>query len=204
MKRWLFFPALFACRDGTKDLTATLEAEEVILQDVDGDGYLSDEDCDDGNALIHPSAEELCDGVDNDCDGLVNEDNSIDATTYFLDFDSDGYGNPAITFPSCSQPTGHVLDNTDCNDSSDDQFPGNPEIVEDGVDQDCSGRDSLDVDDDGSGDHEDCDDNDAAVFPDAEEIADGLDNNCDGLIDDEDDFDTPMDHMSKDTREDMR
>ena len=78
--------------------------------DVDGDGYGALVDCDDNNTTINPGAQEICDGIDNDCDGLVDEDDPSLAgqNTYFADSDGDGYGNPAVTTQACSAPTGYV------------------------------------------------------------------------------------------------
>ena len=70
--------------------TKTKIGEETIQnenQDVDGDGYLQNEDCDDGNSTISPNAIEICDGVDNDCDGEIDENVS---ETFFEDQDGDG------------------------------------------------------------------------------------------------------------------
>ena len=61
--------------------------------DDDGDGYSKDTDCDDDNRNVHPDAEETCDGVDNNCDGFVDEADAIDAATWYRDADSEGYGN---------------------------------------------------------------------------------------------------------------
>jgi hypothetical protein len=74
-------------------------------------------DCDDSNDEVHPDAFEMCDGVDNDCDGLIDA-NAIDAIQWHADDDGDGFG-AAINGPvQCEQPAGHVADNTDCDDGS--------------------------------------------------------------------------------------
>ena len=57
--------------------------------DDDGDGFAG-KDCDDNNASINPEADEVCDGLDNNCDGMVDEDTAVDATEYYADTDSDG------------------------------------------------------------------------------------------------------------------
>ena len=99
-------------------------------EDGDGDGYPANtyysglpipNDCNDGIAAIHPGAEELWDGFDNDCDGLVDEGyTSIDWRT--IDFDGDGYG----------------VQDGDCNDFSGGQNPSQAETA-DGVDNNCDG-----------------------------------------------------------------
>ena len=64
---------------------------ESIFTDADGDGFTSDIDCVDDDASIHPMADELCDGVDNNCDGVTDLD-AIDRTELYVDSDGDGYG----------------------------------------------------------------------------------------------------------------
>src|SRR5262245_1292037 len=59
--------------------------------DRDGDAFEIGEDCNDDDAAIHPGAEERCDGLDDDCDGAVDEE-PVDAVALFVDEDADGYG----------------------------------------------------------------------------------------------------------------
>ena len=136
--------------------------------DDDGDGFgsASPADCDDRSAAVYPGAAEVFDGLDNDCDGAVDED------TEGADDDGDGV----------SELEG------DCDDRSRDLYPGAPELV-DGLDNDCDGRidegtDADDMDRDGySPLTGDCDDSDPARYPGARELCDGVDNDCDSAVD---------------------
>ena len=65
--------------------------------DSDGDGFSVDTDCDDENPDIHPDATEICDEIDNDCDGVVDEPDAAGATTWFADQDGDGWGTTGDT-----------------------------------------------------------------------------------------------------------
>lgn len=102
--------------------------------DDDGDGFLRPDDCDDQHAEVHPGATEGCDGVDHDCNGLV-DDEPADGIPGFVDDDGDGYGDPTRAETAC---TGVVTDATDCDDGRATVHPGAPEAV-DGVDTDCDG-----------------------------------------------------------------
>jgi hypothetical protein len=104
--------------------------------DVDGDGVRSPLDCDDDNGAVYPGATEECDGVDNDCDGSV--DDGV-ATRYWPDADADGAG--AATAPAveaCELPDGHVQTNTDCDDTQATVNPSAPELCDE-IDQNCDG-----------------------------------------------------------------
>ena len=173
--------------------------------DEDGDGFTADVDCDDTDPAIRPGGTELCDGIDNDCDGDV--DDGIDQIWY-EDADGDGYGDPDASVAACARPDGAVPSGTDCDDGDADTYPGAPERC-DNLDNDCdSDIDEglpaedydwyyLDEDGDGYGSAEsarsacaappgyaanarDCDDTESSVYPGAPEIAgDGLSNDCD-------------------------
>jgi len=110
----------------------------------------ADRDCDDVDAAIHPDAQEVCDrdGVDEDCDALVNgADDSVDLSTaldWYADTDGDTYGDAAVVEQDCDLPDGFVADDTDCDDAVASTNPGADETC-DGVDNDCD--DDIDEDD---------------------------------------------------------
>src|SRR3989338_4543094 len=79
-------------------------------------GYVSNgDDCDDNNNEIHPGATETCDGIDNNCIGGI--DDNVVSQTWYLDSDTDGFGNPAVSQSNCAQPVGYVLNDDDCDDN---------------------------------------------------------------------------------------
>ncbi|TNE91568.1 MAG: hypothetical protein EP330_05015 [Deltaproteobacteria bacterium] len=166
--------------------------DENLTDDADGDGFTeagscegSADDCNDFLVDVFPGATETCNGLDDNCDGVVDEGVRVDA-------DGDGY--PAPGCPLVGVPV-------DCDDNDADVYPGAAEIAGNGVDEDCDGNQDEDPsadDDDGDGYCEgpscseagvlpgDCDDSDPAVNPGpaAIEVVDGIDNDCDGIIDD--------------------
>jgi hypothetical protein len=102
-------------------------------------------DCDDARAAVNPGASEVCDAadVDEDCDGLADDDDpgvlSAGFSTFYADTDGDGFGDPAAPEAACDAPLEHVTDDTDCDDGEANVYPGAPESCNDGVDNDCDG-----------------------------------------------------------------
>ena len=175
--------------------TVTIEVGDIPIGqfDQDGDGFCPDgidlnsdgvcddeneltgvgsQDCNDFEATVCPACVEVCDGLDNDCDGNIDVGE--------LDQDLDGVS-----------PCGG-----DCDDAAVWNFPGNPEVC-DGRDNDCNENTwadpgaEADVDNDNVLSCEDCDDNEALAFPGNPEVCDGIDNDCD--LDVDEGFDVDMD-----------
>ena len=99
-------------------------------------------DCDDSSAAINPNAQEVCDTIDNDCDGSIDDaDGSVSTstmTTWYTDSDGDGFGGSTSTL-ACAAPTSNSITQTgDCNDSSAAINPNAQEVC-DNVDNDCDG-----------------------------------------------------------------
>jgi hypothetical protein len=156
--------------------------------DVDFDGFSTcSGDCDDGAYQVNPGATEICDLIDNDCNGVQDP----------LEVDADGDGDPACNDCEDSNPAVENLDSDgdgfslcdevpDCDDGSIAFNPVALDPVGDGWDTNCDLLDGVDLDGDqvasiASG-GEDCDDDDDAIYPGAADTpADGVDSDCDGL-----------------------
>ena len=178
---------------GDKSSSETgMDTQSLEPVDADSDGFDESEDCDDNNPEIYPGSVEICDEVDNDCDDEIDEADALDAPTWYLDSDSDGYGDELEAVRQCSAPSGYVAENKagfDCDDGDAAFHPGADESdCTDPNDYNCDGSVAYaDADADGWAACEECDDSDAAIHPDAVEICDELDNDCDSLVDDADD-----------------
>lgn len=182
-------------------------AQSVCPDNIPTGFVLDNSDCNDSNFFVKPNATEVCDGIDNDCDGLVDEDVK---TTFYHDWDHDSYGNSSESLEACTAPIGFVSDFTDCDDTNSAVFPGAFEVC-DGLVNDCNKRPDgvvdenmttvyfKDADYDGYGNatdtisacsipwgyvvnDQDCDDSDPSIHPGATEVCNGKDDNCDGFI----------------------
>lgn len=154
-------PAGYSTVDGDCDDTnADINPDLIWYADVDGDGYgavfftvascerpdgYTDDntDCDDLAAAVNPAATEICDGLDNNCNEEIDDaDAGVDPTTFntwYVDSDIDGYGNVEVSIAACAAPDGYVADATDCDDDAVEVNPGETEVCNDGLDNDCSG-----------------------------------------------------------------
>ncbi len=116
------------------------DIDDPSKQDLDGDGYTAEFDCNDNDSRIHPGATEVCDGQDNDCDALTDDADddleTLTATTFWQDSDGDGHGDVNSTLLACTAPAGFVGLDDDCDDNNELRFPGNAEIC-DSIDNDC-------------------------------------------------------------------
>jgi len=129
-----------------------------VPTDLDGDGFDAPEDCDDDDPAVHPAAVEVCDGVDNNCNAMVDADDpGLDPNSaegiFYPDADGDGFGDGAGGVLLCEADAALVTDGTDCDDAAADIFPGNEDPC-DLIDQDCDpgtvGRGVWFVGDDGT------------------------------------------------------
>ncbi len=173
-------------------------------------GYVSNgTDCNDNIAAINPGTAELCNGIDDDCDGSTDE--GCNTYTWFADADGDSFGNPAIstTTQTPVAPSGYVANNGDCNDGNSAIHPSATETCNN-IDDDCDGiaDDGLtfltfytDADGDGYGassatgissctpvpgavtNNGDCNDGNSTINPAASETCNNIDDNCNGATD---------------------
>lgn len=165
------------------------ETNPAVLDiDADQDGYYSTVDCDDTDNTVYPGAVELCDGIDNDCDGFLAASE--------IDNDGDHYVECTIDAGGWDGDSA-IIGGHDCDDTSASIHPGATETCYDGIDQNCDGANDFDQDGDGYVGSEwsahaggtapntgDCSDTNAAVNPAAAEVCgDNIDNDCDGQID---------------------
>ena len=229
--------ALLACRNKTSpDDTGVDRPDDCAgtwYQDADQDGFGADEsaiqgcfpgtgwvqvggDCQDEDAAVGPLMAEICDALDNDCDGSIDND-AVDGTEFYADHDADGFGDEDRTAWACRAPEDHVADGTDCDDDDPVVHPDADELCDE-LDNDCDGQVDeeptdaqtwwFDADGDGDGGQmvslteceapegyvassADCDDLDPSAYSGADETCDGVDNDCDGSVDEADALDAP-------------
>ena len=169
-------------------------------------GFVSNNtDCNDASILIHPMTAEVCNNIDDNCNLQIDEGV---LTTYFPDFDSDGFGNTNIFVQACTAPNGFVTFGGDCNDTTALVSPAMPELCNQ-LDDNCNAQIDegvtqiyfADLDGDTFGDVNnfissctqplgytadttDCNDTNTLVNPTATEICNQIDDDCNGSIDD--------------------
>ncbi len=202
----------------------------VRYRDEDGDQYgtgdpsctcsevppvtaLQPGDCDDADSAVFPGAAETCNGRDDDCDGLTDEENASGCHDFYLDEDGDGWGTSVKKCFCAASGSYRAPLPGDCDDANPGVSPGVLEQCGNAVDDNCSGTTDeengvgcevlyYDQDGDGWGTAVtkclcaaagffraavpgDCDDGKAAVNPGATESCNGLDDDCDGATDEE-------------------
>ncbi|MFA4846229.1 MAG: putative metal-binding motif-containing protein [Patescibacteria group bacterium] len=195
-----FSPPVFVCEDKDNDNFCENSVQE------------SDQDCNDNVAFIHPGASEVCDNVDQNCNGVVDESTG---SVWYLDKDNDGFGDSDQSIvDGCDGANFLVSIGNDCDDEDVNVNPNATEVCngkDDDCDEDVDDEDTsidksttktwyVDEDGDGFGDGnvtlfscdqpndyvanaDDCDDSATDVYPDSDEFCDEQDNDCDGLTD---------------------
>ncbi|MFN7147603.1 MAG: putative metal-binding motif-containing protein, partial [Myxococcota bacterium] len=170
--------------DGAGDAAVPTEACEAPA------GYVADAtDCDDAEPAAFPGNDEVCDEIDNDCDGAVDDD-PIDVVAVYQDVDGDGWGDDDAADVACAAEPGWALAGGDCDDGDAAVHPEAEEAdCADPVDYNCDGSVGYaDADGDGVAACEDCDDGDEGRSPLLVEVCDAadVDEDCDGSADDDD------------------
>ena len=144
------------CDGAADDLDDSVTGRDTWYPDDDGDGFgvepgelwctppagMDDdaEDCDDERSGVNPREQEECNGRDDDCDGGIDDDDPEGArsgtSNWYEDLDGDGYGGEFVG-AACEGEAGQVDQGADCDDANSGVNPGEDEICEDGIDQDC-------------------------------------------------------------------
>jgi hypothetical protein len=128
--------------------TSDCDDSVVTYLDEDGDGFgvnaivpcgvVLNTDCDDSNSAIYPGANEQCNLIDDNCDGIT--DNNVVYVNYYADADADGFGNSGSSVLACIQPIGYINNNDDCNDADSLINPNAIEIEGNAIDENCDGQ----------------------------------------------------------------
>ncbi|MDF3028033.1 MAG: hypothetical protein K0S23_2340 [Fluviicola sp.] len=131
----------------------------IYYVDADGDGFgdatdagtnscapiagsvTNADDCDDSDDQVNPTATEVCDGFDNNCDGDIDE--GLAMLTYYEDADNDSYGDAGSTVTDCILPAGYVMNDDDCDDTNAAIFPGATDNTGNAIDENCDGVDGV-------------------------------------------------------------
>ncbi len=145
--------------NGTEDTSGDCTSPTIWYEDIDGDGYGVDDpttnieacdrpyrmvhlagDCDDRASNVHPSAPEVCDGRDNDCDDVIDdtENPSLGAIPWYIDEDGDGYGLDGTGAYACDASDDRAGRAGDCDDTLEEVNPGMDDVA-DGIDNNCDG-----------------------------------------------------------------
>ncbi len=134
--------------DGFPDTDGDGEAD-CIDTDDDGDGVPDNVDCDPLDAGVYPGAPEVCNGKDDDCNGVTDDEGAEGCEPWFLDKDGDGFGNDGVATRCLCGPDALTSFTAkvggDCNDLNGVVFPGGGELCN-GQDDDCDGETDEPVD----------------------------------------------------------
>ena len=192
------------CDGETDEGSADLDGDglaDCVDADDDGDGDPDFTDCAPLDGTVGATLPELCNGIDDTCDGVVDEgfddtDEDGDADCVDTDDDGDAIADPKDNCPTVFNPKqadadedgeGDACDTDDDDDGIPDGEDTCPLVVNpDQTDTDQDGQGDAcdpDDDDDGDPDAEDCAPKDPAAHHGAAEVCNGGDDNCNGLVD---------------------